>query len=199
MTNATTTTEIAYEGTINGVPNIAPYTVYRTHGANNRTVAGVFETRAAAETFAAAQQRPTTNIVIAHKTYSIEGISDERLTCDHCGKANLKRTVVLRHTDSGSVEYFGTTCAAKAAGWQTAQVRRAATAAVDARKAARLDAIHNHPLYIASREEVAQANRDRVPFSQRPTLRWSSMQAKAIDEIDGRDVPDSAYAFLRTA
>lgn len=45
--------------------------------------------------------------------YTIEGITDERDSCDCCGKTNLKRTVVLR-TEDGEFVFFGTTCAARA-------------------------------------------------------------------------------------
>ena len=42
----------------------------------------------------------------------ILGITDERTTCECCGKANLKRTVVIEF--SSDIRYYGTTCAAKA-------------------------------------------------------------------------------------
>jgi hypothetical protein len=43
---------------------------------------------------------------------TIIGISDEVTDCECCGKNNLKRTVVLKFSES-DVRYYGTTCAAK--------------------------------------------------------------------------------------
>lgn len=42
----------------------------------------------------------------------ILGITDERNTCECCGKQRLKRTVAIDF--DGDVRYYGTTCAAKA-------------------------------------------------------------------------------------
>lgn len=42
----------------------------------------------------------------------ILGITDERTTCECCGKANLKRTVAIEF--NSDIRYYGTTCAAKA-------------------------------------------------------------------------------------
>ncbi len=42
-------------------------------------------------------------------------ISDERDTCDCCGKTGLKRVVVMRLDDS-SLAYWGTTCASRNSG-----------------------------------------------------------------------------------
>lgn len=48
------------------------------------------------------------------------GVSDEVTVCEKCGKANLKRTVVLS-TDDGVV-YYGTECAAKSMGRKSAEI-----------------------------------------------------------------------------
>jgi len=42
----------------------------------------------------------------------ILGITDERTTCECCGKQGLKRTVAIDF--ASEVRYYGTTCAAKA-------------------------------------------------------------------------------------
>lgn len=39
----------------------------------------------------------------------ILGITDEITACDHCGRSDLKRTVVLQFTDD--IRHYGTTCA----------------------------------------------------------------------------------------
>lgn len=41
------------------------------------------------------------------------GITDERDTCELCGKKNLKRCVVLEDTDTHGIVYYGTDCAAR--------------------------------------------------------------------------------------
>lgn len=62
------------------------------------------------------------------------GITDECVVCQHCGKADLRATVVLEILgDDGTGEgitYYGSTCAARALGaGDGASVRRAASAA----------------------------------------------------------------------
>ena len=42
----------------------------------------------------------------------ILAITDERTTCECCGKSGLKRTVVIEF--SSEIRFYGTTCAAKA-------------------------------------------------------------------------------------
>lgn len=45
-------------------------------------------------------------------TVEFVGITDERTTCDKCGKTHLKRVVVLKI--DGEFAFYGTDCAAKA-------------------------------------------------------------------------------------
>ena len=72
--------------------------------------------------------------------FTIEGITDERDTCDCCGKSGLKRTVALADADDGGeVVFFGTTCAARAMKIPAADVRKGARAAQRAKdKAAQM-------------------------------------------------------------
>lgn len=51
------------------------------------------------------------------KQYRVEGISEEVTTCDHCGKKNLKRTVILVDNETDDELYFGSNCAAEALKW----------------------------------------------------------------------------------
>ncbi|QJX80226.1 hypothetical protein [Priestia megaterium] len=44
------------------------------------------------------------------------GTTSDITACHHCGRANLKKVVVLKDSE-GSLTYFGTTCAAKALGY----------------------------------------------------------------------------------
>lgn len=46
--------------------------------------------------------------------FTVNGITDERDSCDCCGKTGLKRTVCLHDHDTGLDVFFGTTCAARA-------------------------------------------------------------------------------------
>lgn len=43
--------------------------------------------------------------------YIIAGITDERDSCDCCGKTGLKRVVVLLDLDTDEFVFYGTTCA----------------------------------------------------------------------------------------
>lgn len=81
----------------------------------------------------------------ARKLYRALGTTDEITECEHCGRVDLKGTVILGVLDAdGNVEsrtYFGAVCGAKAAGWTTKDVRKAAAAAdraaAEAERAAR--------------------------------------------------------------
>ncbi|MFD8226889.1 hypothetical protein ACFV16_22260 [Streptomyces massasporeus] len=62
------------------------------------------------------------------KAYRVIGTTDESTECDLCGKVELKVTVMLvpldaDGNDDGDVCYFGTSCAAKAAGWTVREVK----------------------------------------------------------------------------
>jgi hypothetical protein len=46
--------------------------------------------------------------------YTVQGITDERESCDCCGRTGLKRVVVLLDAETDDFVYFGTTCAARA-------------------------------------------------------------------------------------
>jgi hypothetical protein len=67
-------------------------------------------------------------------TYAVRGTTNEVTTCEQCGRDELKGTVVLQPLDAdgnpdGDCCYFGTSCAAKAAGWTQREVTRRVTAA----------------------------------------------------------------------
>ena len=46
--------------------------------------------------------------------YEVIGTTDETTTCEFCGKTNLKKTVILRHTVSKDIDYVGSDCAIRA-------------------------------------------------------------------------------------
>jgi hypothetical protein len=66
--------------------------------------------------------------------YRVLGTTDERTTCDCCGRTNLKATVVLVPSDGGPDVFYGSDCAARALGVAPTRVKRLAAAA-DARHA----------------------------------------------------------------
>lgn len=89
-----------------------------------------------------------TNTETARKAYKVLGTTDEVTECEHCGRVDLKGTIRLGILDAdGNVEdvtYFGAVCGAKAAGWTTKDIRKAASAAdraaAEAERAKRQDA-----------------------------------------------------------
>lgn len=76
------------------------------------------------------------------KAYRVGGTTDEITQCELCGRPELKGTVQMIELDAAGNDledhYFGTSCAAKAAGWTQKEVKAAAkTADQERREAAR--------------------------------------------------------------
>lgn len=75
----------------------------------------------------------TNNDSTARPAFRVLGTTDDVTTCELCGRDELKGTIRLGVLDAdGNVEgtvYYGASCGAKAAGWTTKDVRKAATAA----------------------------------------------------------------------
>lgn len=73
--------------------------------------------------------------------YRVLGTTDDVTTCECCGRADLKGTVVLQWTldgeDVGGPVFFGCVCAARAVG-EPAKAIKAAAKSADDEKAARL-------------------------------------------------------------
>lgn len=69
----------------------------------------------------------------------IIGTTTDRTTCECCGREDLKGTTVVQFDDAGAdIRYYGCSCAAKALGIASKDVRKAAKKAdEDARVAAR--------------------------------------------------------------
>ena len=88
-----------------------------------------------------------TETATARPLYRALGTTNDVTECEHCGRVDLKGTVILGVLDAdGTVEttvYYGAVCGAKAAGWTTRDVRRAAAAAnraaAEAERQARLE------------------------------------------------------------
>lgn len=63
--------------------------------------------------------------------FKVMGTTGDVTSCDCCHRRGLRKTVVLQPVDAdgmadGEVTYYGTGCAAKALGWSSYAVRRAA-------------------------------------------------------------------------
>lgn len=58
-------------------------------------------------------------------TYKILGITDDKTSCEKCGKTNLKRTVAIS-IDGADPVFYGTTCAARAIANNSKAVRATA-------------------------------------------------------------------------
>lgn len=65
--------------------------------------------------------------------FRVLGTTNDVTTCEHCGRNELKGTIILAALDADGneegVTYFGATCGARAAGWTTKDIRTKATAA----------------------------------------------------------------------
>jgi len=72
-------------------------------------------------------------------TYRVLGTTDEITECEHCGRVDLKGTIVLGIVDAdGNVDervYFGAVCGARAAGRPVKELRKEAASADYARGA----------------------------------------------------------------
>jgi hypothetical protein len=70
----------------------------------------------------------------AHKVFAVRGMTDEITTCELCGRDELRGTVQMIELDADgnphTDHYFGTSCAAKAAGWTQREVKERVKAAV---------------------------------------------------------------------
>lgn len=75
------------------------------------------------------------------KVYQVIGTTNDVTTCELCGRDELKGTVMLVALDldgnpEGDPSYFGTSCAATAAGWTQGEVKARVAVAKKEAKAA---------------------------------------------------------------
>ncbi|MFJ5997553.1 hypothetical protein [Streptomyces sp. NPDC092370] len=74
------------------------------------------------------------------KVFRVGGTTDEITTCELCGKPELRGTVQMIELDADGNDfadhYYGSSCAAKAAGWTQKAVTTAARAADRAKREA---------------------------------------------------------------
>lgn len=76
------------------------------------------------------------------RVFRARGVNDEVTICQCCSRTDLKRTVALEVLDpdgngTGEILRFGTDCAARAAGWTQADLRRRVREVEEAERAAR--------------------------------------------------------------
>lgn len=81
-------------------------------------------------------------VATARKVFRVLGTTQDVTECELCGRSELKGTIVLAPLDADGnnegVVYYGASCGAKAAGWTTKDVRKAAKDAdAEARQAHR--------------------------------------------------------------
>lgn len=110
-------------------------------------------------------------------TYTFIGTTDERTTCDCCGRSDLKKTVVLKDVE-GDFVFFGSVCGARALGWTVKDFNGAAKKADGEAKRARIErerritwAVQRHPDVIAAAALIPMAGSgksfaERLPFIQ---------------------------------
>lgn len=111
------------------------------------------------------------------------GTTDEVTTCDCCGKKDLKGTVALSINDSDPV-YFGCTCAARALGRTTKEVKTESRKADDlSRKVEQLRKMRKSSRYC----EIRDLFFDRVAGVMRD---WSGQPdtLAQIEKLGGYDI-----------
>jgi hypothetical protein len=130
------------------------------------------------------------------KAYTFIGTTDERTTCDCCGRTNLKYTIVLNDNIDDQFVFFGSQCGARALGWTVKDFNNAAKSADKAaKKAAHLRSIEiatlveNHPDVIAARKAIPQIG--SMPYAERAPFICAALEtavriSKEIEETYGK-------------
>lgn len=97
------------------------------------------------------------------------GITEDVITCDCCGRTNLKCTVAFQSEDS-SIRYYGRTCASnwygKPSRTITAELKSIETEA--RQEASRL--FQSEPVYAEYRNLLQSLNNRKISFQERRTL-----------------------------
>lgn len=112
------------------------------------------------------------------------GTDDSITTCDCCGRADLKFTVVIE-LDDGELVHYGQVCASR----NTGKTRPVINAEIKAHAAAQLAAAQKefraHPAYAA----------ERARFAERDALPWDHECRRGIKAADFvREASDAADA-----
>jgi len=102
------------------------------------------------------------------------GISDEHLECDRCGRIELKKTIVVQNTESGSINYYGSECASMVMGFDAKEINK------QARKAKK-----------ESDKELAKAEAKRkgeIIKLMTPACDWADRHPRYIAVCEEREV-----------
>ena len=139
----------------------------------------------------------------ATMTYRIKGTTDDVTTCGQCGREDLKSTVVMAILDADSneedVTYMGSDCAAKAAQWTQAKVRKDAH---DADKAADTafhqwqDARHRADM-AASTVALARLGLARTPRNMDVVAGDETYQAEVAAWVEAHPAPAPSARVAR--
>lgn len=130
-------------------------------------------------------------------TFKILGLTDERTTCECCGKVNLKCTVALEHVDAeghgtGNITYYGRDCASRA------KFGRTSPALVK-----KIEAAANSEMYNAKMNREAKLariaddrnNANRLYHRTGRSIPGSYFAARGgqVVRVDGGDAADVAF------
>jgi len=125
------------------------------------------------------------------------GISDEHLECDRCGRIELKKTIVIQNTETGSINYYGSECASMIMEFDTKEINKQARkakkesdkelakrkAVINKNKIPAYDWAEKQPRYIAECEkrEVIRSQQKELGFSE--FIKQHSAILKSMEEI----------------
>jgi hypothetical protein len=124
--------------------------------------------------------------------YRIVGISDEVITCECCGRDNLKKTIVVMDLE-GNERYFGSNCASKYLKVKSKEVNERVRELEVAKKQKEKELkeeinkfINSHPVTKQVWNEQKEANEKNISFKQRQEMglikRWLEMDKRVKEE-----------------
>jgi hypothetical protein len=135
--------------------------------------------------------------------YEVKGSTDDITACEHCGRRNLKKTVILAPLDAdgtptGDVIHMGVGCAATATGRKATHIRDAAAAVDHTRQVTRDWAVRSHPLFAAMTvADYIAANRGFVGRPVDAAAALASTVAEAAQILAG-DITGTRFDTNRT-
>lgn len=125
----------------------------------------------------------------------IKGTTDERTTCDHCGKVNLRKTVVFESLDAdgngtGELCYIGSQCASKVSGRNETKIKNEAATADHKEKSQREYDDKYKPMRAAADKNQANMNYNKTNrqlegsfFMSHPDGRVVRVQGDGTDHV----------------
>lgn len=109
-------------------------------------------------------------------------VDDTVTTCDCCGRQNLKATVLMRNSDTGTEFYFGRTCAARNSGKDQRQIKKE----IADNRQAQIDAAYDE---LRETPEMKAWNNKRIELYAKYKSRlsadeWARMIAPESEAVD---------------